>query len=63
MTELNLQLRRHKRCVFDLCIRRIIYMRKWQPTLIFLPGKPHGERNLEGYSPYGYKELVMTEAT
>ena len=24
---------------------------------------PHGQRSLEGYSPWGYKELDMTEAT
>ena len=23
----------------------------WQPTLVFLPGKSHGQRNLGGYSP------------
>ena len=25
--------------------------RKWQPTLVFWPGKPHGQRGLAGYSP------------
>ena len=25
--------------------------RKWEPTLVFLPGKFHGQRNLVGYSP------------
>ena len=24
---------------------------KWQPTTVFLPGKSHGQRSLEGYSP------------
>ena len=28
---------------------------------IFLPGKSHGQRSLMGYSPWGHKELVMTE--
>ena len=28
---------------------------------IFLPGKPHGQRSLVGYSPGGYKESDMTE--
>ena len=28
-----------------------------------LPGKSHGQRNLVGYSPWGHKELDMTEAT
>ena len=35
--------------------------REWQPTPVFLPGKSHGQRNLVGYSPWGHKELDMTE--
>ena len=27
---------------------------KWQPTPVFLPGKVHGQRSLEGCSPWGY---------
>ena len=27
----------------------------------FLPGESHGQSNLEGYSPWGHKELDMTE--
>ena len=34
----------------------------WQPTPLFLPGECHGQRNLEGYSPKGHKELDMTES-
>ena len=30
-------------------------------TLISLPGKFHGQRSLEGYSPWCYKELDTTE--
>ena len=30
---------------------------------MFLPGKFHGQRSLEGYSPWGCKELDMTEHT
>ena len=37
------------------------WKRKWQPTPVFLPGKSHGQRSLEGYSPWGHKELDMTE--
>ena len=33
----------------------IPWRRKWQPTVVFLPGKSHGQRNLEGYSPGGHK--------
>ena len=28
--------------------------RKWQPTPVFLPGESHGQRNLEGYTPWGH---------
>ena len=35
--------------------------RKWQPTPVFLPGKSHGQRGLEGYSPWVPKESGMTE--
>ena len=32
------------------------------PTIVFfLPGKYHGQRNLVGSSPWGHKELDMTE--
>ena len=34
--------------------------RKWQPTPVFLRGKFHGQKSLEGYSSWGYKELNMT---
>ena len=37
------------------------WRRKWQPTAVFLPGKSHGQRSLVGYSPWGRKELDMTE--
>ena len=30
---------------------------------VFLPGKSHGQRILVGYSPWGHKELDMTEHT
>ena len=35
----------------------------WQTTPVFLPGKFHGQRSLVGYSPWGLKELDMTEVT
>ena len=35
--------------------------RAWQPTPVFLSGDPHGQKNLAGYSPWGCKELDMTE--
>ena len=33
------------------------------PTPASLPGESHGQRNLVGCSPYGCKELDLTEAT
>ena len=30
---------------------------KWPPTLVFLPGKPHGQRTPAGYSPWGHKRV------
>ena len=35
--------------------------RQWHPTPVLLPGKSHGQRNLVGCSPWGRKELDMTE--
>ena len=39
--------------------------RKWQPTPVFLPRKPHRQRSLLGYSPWGHKrvghDLVTTQ--
>ena len=35
----------------------------WQPTPVFSPGESHGQRSLEGYSPWGHKQLDMTEHT
>ena len=38
----------------------VIWRRKWQPTPVFLPGEPQGQRSLAGYSPQGRKELDTT---
>ena len=35
-------------------------IRKWQPTPVFMPGKPHGPSSLAGYSPWGCKEWDTT---
>ena len=39
-------------------VRKIPWRRKWLPTLVLLPGESHGQRS---YSPWGLKELGMTE--
>ena len=38
---------------------KITWRREWQPTPVFLPGEFHGQRRLEGYSPWGHKESDM----
>ena len=57
------QCRRHKRGGFNPWVRRIPWMRAWQPTPVFLPGKCHGWKSLVGYSPWGQKESDTSEAT
>ena len=49
-----------RRCGFDLRVKKT-QRRKWQPTAVFLPGKSHGQRSRAGHSPWGCKELDMTE--
>ena len=46
-----------RRLGFHPWVRKILWRRKWQPTPEFLPGKSHGQRNLLGYSPWGYKRV------
>ena len=46
---------------FNPWVRKITWRRKWQPTPVFLPGKLHGRKSLVGYSPWGHKELDITE--
>ena len=55
------QCRRCKRRRFNPWVRRIPWMRKWQLPPVLLPGKFHGQRSLAGYSPWGCKQLDMTE--
>ena len=57
------QCRRCKRCSFNPWVGKMPWKRAWQPTPVFLPGGSHGQRNLAHYSPWGRKELDMTEAT
>ena len=59
------QCKGHRRCEFDLWVRKIPWRGKWQPILILLPGKSHGhgQRSLGGYSPQGHKESDVTEHT
>ena len=47
------QCRRH---IFKPQVRKIPWRRKWQPTLVFLFGKSHGQMSLVGCGPWGRKE-------
>ena len=59
--ESTCQCRRHKRCRFSPWVRKIPWRRKWQPTLLFLPGEFHGQRCLAGYSSWGHKQSNTAE--
>ena len=59
--EFACQCRQQRRCGFDPWVGKTPWRRAWQPTLGFLPGKSHGQRSLEGYSPWGHKESDTTE--
>ena len=52
-----------RRLRFNPWVRKIPWRRKWQPTLIFLPGKSHDHRSLVGYSPCGCKRAGQDLAT
>jgi len=52
-----------RRCSFDNWVAKIPWRREWQPTSVSLPGESHGQRSLVGDSPWGHKELDVTEVT
>ena len=54
------QCRRHG---FDPWVGKMPWKRKWQPILIFLPGKSHGQKSLVGYSPQGFRRVGHNLAT
>ena len=39
------------------------WRRKWQPTLVFLPGESQGQKSLVGCHLWGHRESDTTEAT
>ena len=56
--ECDCQCRRRE---FNPWIRKIPWRRKWKPTPVFLPGEPHEQRSLVGYSFWVlHKESDMT---
>ena len=46
---------------FHPWVGKIPWRMEWQPTPVFLPGKSHGQRSLEGYSSRGLKKSHTTE--
>ena len=46
---------------FDPWVGKIPWRREGLPTPVFLPGEFHGQRILEGYSPWNHKESDMTK--
>ena len=46
---------------FDSWVRKIPWSRKWQTTIVILPGKFPGWGSLVYYSPWGCKESNTTE--
>ena len=54
--------RRHERCSrFNPWVRKVTCRRTRQPTPVFLPGESQGQRILADYSPWGHKELDITD--
>ena len=51
----------HKRPGFYPWVGKIPWGRKWQPTPVLWPGESHGQRSQVGYSPWGRRELDLTE--
>ena len=45
----------------SIIVRKIPWRRKCLPTPVLLPGKPHGQRSLAGYSPRDRKDSDLTE--
>ena len=46
-----------RRCQFDPWVGKIPWRRKWQPTLVFLPGKSHGQKSLVGLQSMGSQRV------
>ena len=40
---------------FNSLVGKLSWIRKWQPTPVFLPGKSYRQRSLAGDSPQGHK--------
>ena len=58
--ESTCQGRRHR---IDPWVGKNLWRRKWQPTLVLLSGKFHGQGSLVGYSSWGLKRVINNLAT
>ena len=52
-----------RRCRFHPWVRKIPLRWAQQLTPVFLPGKSHGQRTVEGYRPWGHKRVGHDLAT
>ena len=55
------QCRRYRILGFNPWVEKIPRSRKWQPAPVFLPGRFHGQRILEGCRLQGHKKSDTTE--
>ena len=46
--------------MWETWVGKIPWRRAWQPTPVSLPRESHGQRSLEGYSPWGRKEIGLS---
>ena len=54
---------RHRSPEVDPWVGKILWKRKWQCIPVFLSGKFHGQKSLEGYSPLGHERVRHSLAT
>ena len=45
-----------QRCELDPWVRKIPWRRKWHSSI---PGKPHGQKSLVDYNPWGHKKIMI----
>ena len=57
------QCKKCKSCEFRSLGGEKLLEEDMQPTLVFLPGEPHGQRSLLSFGPQGRKESDITETT
>ena len=46
-----------RRWVFNPWVWKIPWRRKWQPAIVFLPGKSHRQKSLVDFCPWGHKRV------